>query len=329
MGSIQYSDSLDYPIKMEDGTLISPSDNNSGKKACWRWSQKKLIWGIEHEFVVFKKDKNSIWTVYTKQYLYCDNEGHKIERTNRPNAVINQFSSTQASKNLEKVFGKKVFNYSKPVELIGYLLSLILNEKQTILDFFAGSGTTAHAVMQLNAKDGGNRQCILIQKDFEKNDSNYNLCEEVTYERCKRVIEGYTNLKGEQVQGLAGNNLRYFKTDFVDYTLNDDDMKFAITGKCTEMLCLRENVFTVHETSKSYKIFKEGKKKVAIFYDMYSSDLQKLREVMNATEGEKVLYYFSLDNEPNEQAFSTWNDIIIQPIPKKILDLYKQLFRVK
>ena len=77
MGSIQYSTSLDYPIIAPDGSEIYPRDNNNGRKACWRWSKEKLKWGIENGFVIIKKSKN-IWTVYTKQYLNCDNNGEII-----------------------------------------------------------------------------------------------------------------------------------------------------------------------------------------------------------------------------------------------------------
>jgi adenine-specific DNA-methyltransferase len=71
-----------------------------------------------------------------------------------------------------------------------------------------GSGTTLHATMQLNAEDGGNRQCILVT-----NNENY-ICEEVTYERNRRVIQGYNNSKGNRVNGLSNNNIRYYKTEF-------------------------------------------------------------------------------------------------------------------
>jgi adenine-specific DNA-methyltransferase len=153
------------------------------------------------------------------------------------------------------------------------------------------------------------------------------ICEEVTLERCKRVIEGYTNLKGEQVQGLGGNNLRYFKTDFVPYSLNSDQIKFDITKKCAEMLCLKENVFDKVSETQSYKIFKGGNKYVAIYFELYSTDFQQLRDVMNDIEDEKVLYFFSLDRDPNLSELSDWKGIRKEPIPQKILELYKQLFR--
>lgn len=162
MGSIQYSESLDYPISAPDGTTIMPSDNNSGKKACWRWSKKKFLTNKEKGFTVIKKDNAGIWTVYTKQYMNCDNDGNPIKRTQRPMGVIDKFSSTQAAKYL-KSEGLGYFNYSKPKELIKYLLEKLELQDSLILDFFSGSASTAHAVMQLNAEDGGKRKFIMVQ----------------------------------------------------------------------------------------------------------------------------------------------------------------------
>ena len=92
-----------------------------------------------------------------------------------------------------------------------FLLGVVQPSKQEdiILDFFSGSATTAHAVMQLNAEDGGHRKCILVT-----NNEN-NICEEVTYERNKRVIQGYTTPKGTEVAGLTANTLRYYKTNLI------------------------------------------------------------------------------------------------------------------
>ena len=67
MGSIQYSQSLDYPIEVPDGTTVMPADNNGGKKACWRWSKQKYEWGKANGFIEIKKDGSGQWTVYTKQ----------------------------------------------------------------------------------------------------------------------------------------------------------------------------------------------------------------------------------------------------------------------
>ena len=235
MGSIQYSTSLDYPITAPDGTEIMPADNNNGKKACWRWSQDKFKWGQSNGFVEIKKDPNDIWTVYTKQYLNCDNEGNIIKRTQRPMSVIDKFSSTQASKLLQNLFDGKVFDYSKPVDLIIYLMQRVLKEKSNdlILDFFSGSATTAHAIMQLNAKDGGNRRFIMVQLPEVCDDKSEaykagytNICE-IGKERIRRigkkVLEadgGQTSLDGDKPSIDVG--FKVFKLDTSNLKLWED-----------------------------------------------------------------------------------------------------------
>lgn len=160
--SIQYSKSLDYPIKAPDGTDIYAG---KGKiKSCWRWSVDKFNWGVQNGYVVIKKDRNNEWAVYTKQYLNADNEGNIVKRTLQPLALIDKFSTTQSNKRIKSLFGgETIFKYSKPVDYISYLLRLVTNNNSLILDFFAGSGTTADAVMHLNAEDGGNRRYIMVQ----------------------------------------------------------------------------------------------------------------------------------------------------------------------
>lgn len=192
MGSIQYSESLDYPIIAPDGTEIYPSDNNNGKKACWRWSKEKFLKNKEKGFTIIKKDNGGIWTVYTKQYMNCDNDGNSIKRTQRPMGIIDSYSSTQAAKFLESI-NLAYFNYSKPKELIKYLLEKIELEDSLILDFFSGSATTAHAVMQLNAEDGGNRRFIMVQLPEETGEGSeaykagyMNICE-IGKERIRRA----------------------------------------------------------------------------------------------------------------------------------------------
>ena len=182
MGSIQYSKSLDYPIETPDGTFVMPSDNNNGKRACWRWSKEKFRKNEEQGFVEIKKDSKGIWTVYTKQYMNCDNEGNYIDRTQRPMGIIENYSSTQAAKLLENMELGRYFNYSKPIELISYLIARIDLEGEYILDFFAGSSTTAHAVMKLDAEDGGHRKFIMVQLP------------EVTDEKSEAYKAGYKNI---------------------------------------------------------------------------------------------------------------------------------------
>ena len=130
------------------------------------------------------------------------------------------------------------FSSPKSIKLIKEILRFS-NEKDdiTILDFFAGSGTTLHATMQLNAEDGGHRQCILAT-----NNEN-GICENVTYERNRRVIQGYTTPKGEEVPGLPHSNLRYYKTKLLPRQQTVKN-KRALVSASTDLLCIKNNVYT-------------------------------------------------------------------------------------
>lgn len=220
MGSIQYSSSLDYPIQAPDGTTIMPSDNNSGKKACWRWSKDKFERNKALGFVVIKKDSSAVWTVYTKQYMNCDNDGNIIERTQRPMGIIDEYSSTQASKFLDSI-NLKYFDYSKPKELIAYLIRRIDLNNSLILDFFSGSATTAHAVMQLNAEDGGNRRYICVQlpeetpEDSEARKAGYTTIPEIAKERIRRA--------GKKIMEASPLTTQDLDTGFRVYRLDESN----------------------------------------------------------------------------------------------------------
>ena len=207
MGSLGYIDSLDFPIIAPDGTSVYP--NRDDKKVNrWRWGYDKVQWGLRNGYIEFNKDKNGFWVVSTKQYLNADNEGNIINRTNRPFALIDKYSSTLASKKLQELLSGRIFDYSKPVELLHYISLIASNKDSIILDFFSGSATTAHAVMKLNAEDGGNRKFIMVQlpeKTDEKSEAykaGYkNICE-IGKERIRRAGK-----KVKEEAGLQGQNL--------------------------------------------------------------------------------------------------------------------------
>ena len=137
------------------------------------------------------------------------------------------------------------------MDLIKFCLIQSANPTSIIFDFFAGSGTTLHATMQLNSEDGGSRQCILVT-----NNEN-NICEEVTYERNRRVIQGYTNSKGEWVAGLTNNNLRYYKCEFVGREASLKN-KRELTRLATELLCIKEDCYEENCLNYDWEGLKDG-----------------------------------------------------------------------
>ena len=120
--------------------------------------------------------------------------------------------------------------------------------------------------MQLNAEDGGHRQCILVT-----NNEN-NICEEVTYERNKRVIEGYTTPKGVKVEGLRANTLRYYKTGYIPRERTQRNMR-ALVSAATDLLCIKEDLYEELPTFGRFRLkpqltryFSNGQKHMLIIY---------------------------------------------------------------
>jgi len=133
--------------------------------------------------------------------------------------------------------GEEVFSTPKPLRLMQRILELSTSKDSLILDFFAGSGTTLHATMALNAEDGGSRRCILVT-----NNEN-NICEQVTYERNCRVIQGYTTPKGVAVPGITHNSLRYYRCVAPVPRTPTLRHRRELVRRATDLLCLKESCY--------------------------------------------------------------------------------------
>lgn len=167
-GGLSYSDSLNYGIKCPDGTVTFPNGRleyvNDGW--IWKWSKKKLEWAKKNKFIEFRKTdkKKSGWSVCYKNYLNVDNENNLIERAAPHKNLITEILNANAAATMKEIFGtNSFFNYSKPIGLINKVIEFTQCSNDIVMDFFSGSATTAHAVMQLNAKDGGHRKFIMVQ----------------------------------------------------------------------------------------------------------------------------------------------------------------------
>ncbi|MGQ4518866.1 site-specific DNA-methyltransferase [Dermabacteraceae bacterium P13077] len=167
-----YSEALNYPITMPDGTDLWPGNASSRQEHWnWRWSREKVSWGFEHDFLICKKQENG-WSIYFKQYLLVDNTDTPIERTVPPQNLIeinglsiqrlDGVSSARGNADAISVMGDKFFDYPKPVNLIRHLMSLV-HPDALFLDFFSGSGTSAEAAMRNNAFDHSVNRWILVQ----------------------------------------------------------------------------------------------------------------------------------------------------------------------
>lgn len=285
-----------FPIKSPDGTDIYPI-GPTGYESRWRVGPVKVKQMIKDNILYFKKEGNA-WKVYYK--FYSEN------RTKRPSNLWNDIDGNKKAQiEIKDIFIDKVFETPKPLQLINRIIQLSTNTENNsiILDFFAGSGTTLHATMQLNAEDGGNRQCILVT-----NNEN-NICEEVTYERNKRVIQGYTNAKGVQVAGLANNNLRYYRTEFVGRERSLKNKRLLVQA-ATQMLCVKEDIYSeltevAGETidKNNYRCFTESDRYMLVIYNEEVID-ELLPIIAKIESKQKIkIYVFAPGQYPYTEEF--------------------------
>ena len=239
-------------------------------------------------------------------------------------------STRTAKTGLTQIVDKSIFSYPKPVSLIVQILKVASSNNSTVLDFFAGSGTTLHAAMQLNADDGGHRQCILVT-----NNEN-GICENVTYERNKRVIQGYTTPKGEHVTGLTNNNLRYYRTGFVSRNRSVQNMR-QLVNLSTDMLCIKEALYAEQPTfcgERTYKgifrYFDDGQKQMLIIYR--EEVIDRLVELIYGMDvkGKIKIYVFSPSEDPWEDSFEDVSDKVeLCALPAAIYNAYRRILPKK
>jgi len=306
-------------------------DNKYSKKIKKIWLPGKATWlvgkeGIEKFYKkglikVFKEKKGN--SLGIKNYLY-DSDG-KINGTilksilNDNDVYIGM--NTEGTSQIKNILYPKDFSdmKPKPVSLIKFLLSRRVENDSIILDFFAGTGTTGQAVLELNKEDGGNRKFILCTNDEGK------ICTDVCHPRIKSIISGYKNIKGEKVKGLGGN-LKYFKTEFVDFEQPTDKNKMKLTQEAIEMLCVKEETFEKVLDQKNFKIFKNSEHYTGIIFDQLA--IPAFKEKIKDIKGKFSVYIFSLGDETFYEEFEDIKQKVkLSPIPEAILRVYRRIFK--
>jgi adenine-specific DNA-methyltransferase len=331
-----------YYIEAPDGTLIIPpgdhfpEDKVDGGKMVpqnrsdkvWRWSDKS--YKANKGIIMFDKSSRSPlvdsngnhtdWNVYEKKYK--DEELEDLENP-LPNDVLYDFINTLGTTRLSKI--DIDFPFSKPYELVRYLIQITDKPKNAvIMDFFAGSGTTMEATLSLNEDDGGERQCILCQENEE------NICRGITYERNKRIINGYTSKAGI-VTPPYGNSLKYYRTAFVGKNQPKaalDDDKLALAKKAGSLLSLAENTLYETEVTDYYQIYNDEKGHwTCIYFQEDYSHFEEFHQKVSSLQGdEKSVYVFCWSDGAEFAAeFEYERDVTVKSIPQPILDIYKSL----
>ena len=283
--------------------------------------------------------KNGKWAIYFKQYLNVDNNDVRIERAlPYQNLVLEDaMNAARGTREVMDIFSEKKFDYPKPLSLLTFVLKMVSKVDSQILDFFAGSGTTLHATMQLNAEDGGHRQCILVT-----NNEN-GICENVTYERNRRVIQGYTTPKGEKVPGLTRNNLRYYKTQFVPRDKSPKNLR-NLMALSTDMLCIHNDTYiekpfagkNINNKIARYFESNDGTKRMLVIYR--AEAIQALVELMkqefknaeSKENGKLMVYVFSPNGYAYDDEFEDVADYVsLCAMPDAVQNAYRRVLPKK
>ncbi len=299
-GEISVSKKLDIEIL--------PIDTN-GEKRIWRRGKDAIEEMFRNNELIVKENKNGF-------QIYFKFRGGLDGRLAQSIWYDSKFSASEyGTKILDTILGKREqFQYPKAPEAVKEAILAACDKKSgVILDFFAGSGTTGQAVMELNSADGGERRFILCTNNENK------IAEEITYPRVKGVIDGYAD-----VEGIPAN-LRYFKTDFIPISQVSDDTRRELIKKSTEMICLKESTFKRAYDNKQFKIYQNNSQATGILFDLDALDAFK--EKLDKTGLFSNIYVFSLTNDAFVEDFVDLKvKHKLRPIPEGILEVYRKIF---
>ena len=300
---------------------------STGEDGRWRWGKKKFE--IDKHFLFGRLVSGTRWDIFEKDYL-------KDDKTTKLKSVWidKELNYENAKAELKDIFGGTApFDYPKTTYLVRKILTTT-SDNAIVLDFMAGSGTTAQAVLEVNKEDGGNRKFILGTNNENNNGNDFKIAEDICYPRIKKVIKGYKNLKGEKVEGLGGN-LKYFKTYFVGAEPTDRN-KIKLTEQATEMLCVKEGTFekvldpasakASAGKQKNFKIFKNTNHYTGIIFDQAA--IPAFKKAIKEIKGKFSVYIFSLSDETFDDEFKDVKQKVqLSPIPEAILRVYRRIFK--
>lgn len=328
----------DYPFKDEIGfyrkTIIEKKDVGSYARGTMKFkimgvpprAGKRWQMGEETARELEKNGRfaNEGGIIKLKIYDFEDRDTFSAQ----PNILEDLGSTDSAQRVLDGLLGNKgVFDNPKPVELIYHLIKIAEKDNNSIiLDFFAGSGTTAQSVLELNKEDNGRRRFILCTNNEDNNGTGLKIAHDICYPRVKKVIKNLTIESKNKLNINKPSGLKYYKTDFVDAEPTDKN-KRKLVDKSTEMLCLKEDCFEEVKKEIHYKMFKNSQEKyLGIIYD--DEGIESFKKETRKLNKKLVVYVFSLDDSAREEEFNDIANMVeLKPIPAVILNVYKRIFK--
>jgi len=326
-----------YPILVKNNQIIGfgevPNVNYHPKSKNVKTKNDILeVWpidvkGVERKWVFARQ---TIEEIKDKLFIGKKKNGEidifRRKDTQKPRTVwIGQKydASTFGSKIVNGLTGTS-FPFPKSIYNTKDCLECVIKERKNaiVLDYFAGSGTTGHAVMLLNKEDGGKRKFILCTDNENK------IAEEVCYPRIKKVIEGHKDYFDIT---KVKENLKYFKTELLDIdhvSHVSDEQKIKLTYQAGEMIALREGTFEEVEKDEWWQIFKDGTKYTAIYFKEDKKKLNELVKKLGKLKEKIVLYIFSWGKNEYKNEFTEYKNIKVEDIPEPIIDVYKEVNRL-
>jgi adenine-specific DNA-methyltransferase len=307
-------ETLQGSLEKQDGwDEVLPIDN-TGSERVWIIGTERCKEFLEDGTIIINKAKGDGYSLFVKDRIKAGRKARTVWVDPRYD------TSSHGATLLLNMFGEKVFDYPKSLWAVRDFLYTAAgeNKEAVILDFFAGSGTTGHAVLELNKEDGGKRQFIICT-----NNEN-GIAENVTYPRVKNVIDGYSKYEGIK------SNLRYFKTALVSKKQTDDQTRIELVARSTDMICLREDAFEKIIETKLFKVFAHVDYYAAILFEAEAIVL--LKDALAKLKDDKPvhIYVFSLSNDTYESDFvDLEREHELRPIPESILEVYRRIHKAQ
>jgi adenine-specific DNA-methyltransferase len=317
MLATSFSEKYVFSIKRPNGTEIYPP-----KGRCWRFSKDKIQELLKDNRISFGKTGLNVPRI--KRFLT------EVQAGIVPVSLLKYKevgSGQDGTNDLKNIFGEQIFDFPKPIKLINHILKISSKKNAIILDFFAGTGTTAHSVLDLNKKENYNIKFISCTNNEDNNGDGKKICSDICYPRIEKVIKGYKNSKNENIDGLGGN-LKYFKTDFIDvdsiYKISDT-RKLNLTYQAGELIAIKEDAFEELEKNEYYQIFKNDKKIIGIYFIESHKKLNELLQKIDKYNLKKIIYLFSWGKTEYVGEDLGYPEIKIKDIPQPIIDVYKEI----
>ena len=209
---------------------------------------------------------------------------------------------------LKNILGNNDFAFPKSIYAVKDFVQILTNKDSIVLDFFAGSGTTGHSVMELNKNDNGKRKFILVTNNENE------ICRKITYPRIKNVMKGYKNKKNKFIEGLGGN-LYFYDVDLVK-SENSDSFNFKLSKILVSNICMKEDTLKLFHKEKDFLIYSNSDKKFTLIIFNEESIQLSIQHLPNDYDT-LMFYIYSLEGETFEVELSNLKEknIEVNSIP--------------